>query len=177
MINLIPWTQRVFEFGQPIGAFPAILERLRGTPARASEIVAGVPEDVLSNPINEGWSPKEHLGHLVDLESLDSARLQQFLIRTAVLSPADARNLATEEAGHGRVPVQQILRRMRTGRDALVGKLERLTEGDVAIAALHPRLQRQMRIVDWAWFVAEHDDHHLASARRAIRETLARRNE
>jgi hypothetical protein len=177
MINQIAWTQRVFEFGPPVGTFPTILERLRGTPVRASEIVAGVPEDVLGNPINERWSAKEHLGHLADLESLDLARLQQFLSRTAVLSAADVQNLATKEAGHGRVPIQQILRRLRAGRDALVGKLERLTEEDVAIAALHPRLQKQMRLVDWAWFVAEHDDHHLASARRAIQETLARRNE
>jgi hypothetical protein len=27
---------------------------------------------------------------------------------------------------------------------------------------VHPRLQQPMRVVDMAFFVAEHDDHHLA---------------
>jgi hypothetical protein len=29
---------------------------------------------------------------------------------------------------------------------------------EVAAAALHPRLQRRMRVIDMAYFVAEHDD-------------------
>jgi hypothetical protein len=28
--------------------------------------------------------------------------------------------------------------------------------------ALHPRLNVPMRVLDWAYFIAEHDDHHLA---------------
>jgi len=28
--------------------------------------------------------------------------------------------------------------------------------------ALHPRLQQPMRVLDMAFFTAEHDDHHLA---------------
>jgi hypothetical protein len=66
VIALIPWTHREFNFDLPLGLFPAIVERLRGTPARASEIIAGVPDEVLGNRINGKWAAKEHLGHLVD---------------------------------------------------------------------------------------------------------------
>jgi len=33
----------------------------------------------------------------------------------------------------------------------------------VVKTAWHPRLKVRMRLVDLAYFVAEHDDHHLAS--------------
>lgn len=174
MINVIPWTQREFNFNQPIGVFPVIVERLRGTPARASEIIAGVSEEVLSNRVNGKWAAKEHLGHLLDLDALDQTRLQEFLERVPSLSPADPSNRATEQARHRETPIQDLLRRMRTGRLALVSKLEQLTEDQVAIAALHPRLQKRMRLVDWAWFVAEHDDHHLAQARRCVSQQTGR---
>ena len=44
----------------------------------------------------------------------------------------------------------------------LVSKLRSLTDEDLEKKSLHPRLKIQMRIVDLAYFVAEHDDHHLA---------------
>jgi|SRR5271169_3406603 len=56
----------------------------------------------------------------------------------------------------------------RQGCLARLRKLEVLTEDEVARTALHPRLQQPMRLLDWAYFVAEHDDHHLALARQAI---------
>jgi hypothetical protein len=174
VIALIPWTQREFNFDLPLGLFPAIVERLRGTPARASEIIAGVPDEVLGNRINGKWAAKEHLGHLVDLDALDHTRLQEFLKRAGTLSPADMRNQATEEARHRDTPIGEILLRMRKGRLALVSKLEQLTEEHVAIPMLHPRLQKRMRLVDWVWFIAEHDDHHLAHARRCIWEQIGR---
>ena len=175
MIALIPWTQREFNFDQPLGVFPAIVERLRGTPARAWEIIAGVPEEVLGNRINGKWAAKENLGHLVDLDALDHRRLREFLKCAATLSPADMQNQATEEARHGDTPIGEILLRMRTGRLALVSKLEQLTEEHVAIPMFHPRLQKRMRLVDWVWFIAEHDDHHLAHARRCIWEQIGRK--
>ncbi len=153
MIDLIPWTQREFVFDQPVGTFPAVVERLRGTPARAAELVVGLPEEVLGNRVNEKWSVKEHLGHLVDLEALDEKRLREFQNRVAVLSPADIGNQTTEHANHRATPIAELLGRLRAGRIALVQKLEELTDDEVAVIAVHPRLKKQMRIVDWdlAW--------------------------
>jgi uncharacterized damage-inducible protein DinB len=173
MIDPIPWTQRKFDFDQPLGMFPAIVERLRGTPARATALVAGIAEEELGSRVNEKWSVKEHLGHLVDLEALDKKRLGEFQNRVAVLSPADMGNRATEEGKHRETPIAEILERMRSGRIALVQKLEQLTPDEVAIVAVHPRLQQPMRLLDWAYFVAEHDDHHLVHARKAIREQVS----
>jgi hypothetical protein len=168
MIKPVAWMDREFIFDQPVSLFPALLERLRGTPARATELVAGLSEDMLATRVNGKWSVKEHLGHLIDLHSLDQKRFREFLERAQVLSPADLGNRVTENANHRQVPMADILRRLRAGRHELVRKLEALTEEEVAITALHPRLQKPMRLLDWAYFVAEHDDHHLARARQVI---------
>jgi uncharacterized damage-inducible protein DinB len=168
MIPQTAWLDRQFAFDLPIGTFPPLLERLRGTPVRAKELVTGLPDDLLARRVNDKWSVKEHLGHLVDLAPLDDRRLNEFLHRAEVLSAADMENRVTEIADHRRVSVAKIIHRLTAGREALVRRLEELKEDEVGIVAIHPRLQKPMRLVDWVYFVAEHDDHHLAQARRAI---------
>ena len=172
MIEPIPWTSREFTFDLPVGAFPAVLERLHGTPARAAALVSDVPEKMLSHRVHGKWSVKEHLGHLVDLEELDQKRLREYLSCAAVLSPADIGNRSTESANHRQNAIQEILRSMRDGRHLLLETLERLTTEEITVTAIHPRLHKPMRLIDWAYFVAEHDDHHLAHARRTIREQI-----
>jgi uncharacterized damage-inducible protein DinB len=171
MITQTAWLDRKFVFDLPIGTFPMLLERLRGTPPRAKELITGLPDEMLATRVNDKWSVKEHLGHLVDLEPLDVRRLSEFLNHAEILSAADIENHATESADHRRVPMMEIIRRLTVGREELVRRLELLTEEQVVIVAIHPRLQKPMRLMDWVYFVAEHDDHHLAQARRAITAT------
>jgi len=77
---------------------------------------------------------------------------------------------ATENGNHRQVPVADLTRRLAAGRDRLIRRLEILTEMEVEITARHPRLQKPMRLLDWAYFLAEHDDHHLALARGVTAE-------
>ena len=50
----------------------------------------------------------------------------------------------------------------RTARDALVRELETFPDDGMSFAAMHPRLKAAMNVTDLAYFVAEHDDYHLA---------------
>lgn len=168
MVPQTAWLDRKFVFDLAIGTFPSLLERLRGTPVRTEVLVTGRPERMLATRVNNKWSVKEQIGHLADLESLDGRRLSEFLNHADVLSAADMENRATEIADHRSVPIADIIRRLATSREDLVRRLEGLTEDQLEIVALHPRLQKPMRLLDWAYFVAEHDDHHLAQARRVI---------
>lgn len=168
MITLGAWTARTFAFDLPCSAFPAVLERLRGTPPRAADLVAGAGEPVLDQRIGDAWSVKENLGHLSDLHTLDARRLREFLDGAAVLSPADPENRATETGQHRRAPIGVVLDRLRVTRADLVGQLEALGEDDVARTVMHPRLHQRLRLLDWMQFVAEHDDHHLARARQIL---------
>src|SRR5690606_17126245 len=97
MIKPMPWIGRSFVFGLDPAAFPMVLERLRGTPARAAALVDGLPETLLASGWEGSWSVKEHIGHLADLDELDQARLDDFLARRPVLSAWDVANPKTEE--------------------------------------------------------------------------------
>lgn len=162
------WFDRSFTFGLPLGAFPAVIERLRGTPARAAELVAGVPAQMLTRRTDGKWSVQEHIAHLADLGMLDDKRLEDFLAGATNLSPADLTNRATEDADHNRLPIAIVLERLGTGRMDLVRRMDALTEDEVGRTAIHPRLKQPMRLMDWAIFVADHDDHHLAHVHQAL---------
>ena len=43
-----------------------------------------------------------------------------------------------------------------------MGRLDAYDEAFVQRTALHPRLKEQIRVIDLVFFIAEHDDHHLA---------------
>ncbi|MGH9412618.1 MAG: DinB family protein, partial [Terriglobales bacterium] len=163
-----PWTQRTFRFDAPAGVFPAIVERLRGTPARAAALAAGWPEDVLGERRAGKWSAKDHIGHLAVLSEVDALRLDDFLQRRPLLSPADTSNPGTEAAQFPRVPMAAILDTFASRRAGLIRLLEPLDEIEVSITAVHQRLQTPIRLLDWASFVADHDDHHLAMARALL---------
>ena len=52
---------------------------------------------------------------------------------------------------------------------SFVAQLEAMDEETIALTAQHPRLQQPMRVIDMALFVAEHDDHHIASITEILR--------
>ncbi len=78
MIEPIRWFERTWTFSLPAGAFPAVLERLRGTPARAVRADVGSAGGHPQRPHRIGaWSAKEHLAHLDDLHDLDEKRFDR----------------------------------------------------------------------------------------------------
>jgi hypothetical protein len=167
MIQMV-WTERKFSFDFPIGVFPGIIERLRGTPARIAELVQDVPHNMLTRRFNNQWSVNEHVGHLIDIDELDHTRLDEFLAGAAQLSAADMSNRRTYDAKYNDVLTGTLIDYLRARRHELVERLEALSDHEVGLRALHPRLQVQMRVIDWTYFVAEHDDHHLARIRELI---------
>ncbi len=164
-MNRTKWVEREFDFNLPVGVFPCVLERLRGTPARVEELARGLSPETLTKRRDGKWSAQEHVGHLYDLDELHEGRLEDYARGLEVLRAADMANRKTEEGGHNDARVEDLCALFRAARASFVRRLEALTEEEVARSALHPRLGRQMRVIDLALFVAEHDDHHLASIR------------
>ena len=162
MIPQTKWFDRTWEFNFPVGYFPVILERFRGTPARIEELVKSFPAEIITVRIGEAWSIQEHIGHLLDLSDLDEQRLSDYLMGTETLSPADVENKKTYESNYNAQALQHILRAFRNSREKIVQKLEQLTDEQVGRIAIHPRLKQSLRLVDWLYFMAEHDDHHIA---------------
>jgi uncharacterized damage-inducible protein DinB len=156
------WVDRKFTFDTPVELFPVVVERLRGTPARLEERARTITPAHLTRRDGDHWSIQEHAGHLLDMDELHAARLDDFRARLAVLRAADMANRKTYDADHNAKPIDGILREFRRERLAFVEQLDAWPEADLGFAALHPRLKQPMRVIDTALFVAEHDDHHLA---------------
>lgn len=184
------WYDRKFEFSFPVELYPDLCVRLRGTPARLEEMVRGcpaerlvratarempraivseiVPETVRATtrampPAAEGkWSAQEHAGHMLNLEPLWLARVEDYLGSRDELSVADLSNRGTFEARYNERALPEILAAFRRARLTMVDRLERVDTELFGRTLLHPRLKTPMRLVDHLFFVAEHDDHHLA---------------
>jgi hypothetical protein len=161
-VNRIKWTDRRFDFNFPAGIYPEMIERVRGTPARLEDLLHDLAPETLTRQANGRWSMQENAGHLLDLESLVSQRIDEYLAGNTALHAADMSNRKTHEASHNNVPIDSILKTFRTARHDIVQRLESFDPEIFARAALHPRLNVQMRLVDMLFFQAEHDDYHLA---------------
>jgi hypothetical protein len=162
------WFERRFEFNVPVDQYPNLCIRLWGTPARLEELFRGISRDVVVRRPTAKWSAQEHAGHLLDLESLWMARVDDLLAGRDRLTVADLTNRKTHEADHNARLLTEILEEFRSARFYLVNRLGTLRPADFARSALHPRLKQPMRLVDHLYFAAEHDDHHLATIRELI---------
>jgi uncharacterized damage-inducible protein DinB len=155
------WFDRTFELGLGVDMAPELLDRLRSTPERLADAVRGLPVDVLTRRPEGKWSIQENAGHLFDLESLWDQRLDDYEAGALELHPADLENRKTHEAAHNDRPITDILADFRLIRGRIVDRLAGMSPTELARTALHPRLRQPMSVVDFCFFVAEHDDHHL----------------
>ncbi|NOY88176.1 MAG: DinB family protein [FCB group bacterium] len=156
------WVERQFEFGLPASLFPNIIERLSGTPVRIEEKIQSIPAALLTKKIANTWSIQENVGHLLDLESLWEKRLNEILNGEKELCSADLGNESVYSKQYNDKSIKLILNDFREVRQKIVNRLMNLNEQQITLSAMHPRLQKPMRIIDLFSFVVEHDDHHLA---------------
>ncbi|MEM9935822.1 MAG: DinB family protein, partial [Bacteroidota bacterium] len=118
------------------------------------------------------WSIKEEVGHLWDLEPLWLARMHDILSGREDLTVADLTNRKTHEAGHNERRLGVLMQAFELERGKLLSLLRVGTEADGLKAAKHPRLGTPMTLMDLAYFVAEHDDHHLARIQAILKSTI-----
>ncbi|GAB5527267.1 MAG: hypothetical protein Roseis2KO_51390 [Roseivirga sp.] len=157
------WFDRKFAFDHLKGTFPSIYERLDGLLLRLEHKLSSIPVAHLETKIEGRWSIKEHVGHLLDLEDLWIARMEDFHNGKTALSPADLENRKTHEAGHNQRSIEELTRALTQKRAVLLALCKKSEHRAEVLTALHPRLKQPMRLIDLAYFVAEHDDHHLAA--------------
>jgi uncharacterized damage-inducible protein DinB len=169
MIQQTPWFERTFNFDFAVTDFPVIFSRLEGSLFRLQAILMNADDDHCGYN-KDGWSVKEHLGHLYDLEDLWWKRLQDFLDRKEILSPADLTNTKTKEAGHNEKTVERLMQQFVLERQRLLETVYDFDRGTLGLKSVHPRLRQPMRLIDSLLFVAEHDDHHIAKISGLLRK-------
>ncbi len=172
-ISHTKWFEREFPTGLPAATFPNLLERLRGGPAVYRDRVHALTREVLVEKPGDAWSIQENVGHVLDLEPLWFLRVEDILAGAETLRPTDLANTKTFAASHNAAPIEFLLGTFSRHRKGLIDLLESLTEADLSRTALHPRLQTPMTIVDLAYFVAEHDIHHLVRISQLLRADIS----
>ncbi len=165
------WITRTFPVITDNGLLPGIMERLEGTPARIETKVRGLSADRLEFKPADKWSIKEEIGHLGDLEPLWLGRIDDFEAGLGELRPADMSNKKTYEADHQKKDIMELVGYFTSQRNELVRRMRDLNGDILSRISMHPRLKTPMRVVDLAYFVAEHDDHHLANISAIIHGT------
>ena len=169
MIAQTPWFDRRFHFDFPLSNFPVIFSRLEGAIFRLQMILANADEEI-SSFSKEGWSVKEELGHLWDLEEMWWIRLQDFLDGKDSLTVADLNNSKTKEAGHNEKSLEFLMQGFVRERQRMLEHIYAFERPTLALTAVHPRLQQPMRLIDALYFIAEHDDHHIAKISALLRK-------
>lgn len=162
MVERTQWINRQFAFELSLWMYPNTVERVRGTLARLEDLTRSLSRDIVTRPDGRKWSIQEQAGHLLDLEGLGMSRLDDYEAGRETLTAADMENRKTHEANHNADTIENILARFRKERMEFVRRLDVYDEAFVQRMALHPRLKVRIRVIDLAFFIAEHDDHHLA---------------
>ena len=169
MIQQIPWFDRKFNFDFPVTLFPVIFSRLEGTVFRLHTLLMNADDEQCSISTN-GWSVKEHIGHLYDLEDLWMKRLGDFIQNSPTLTVADLNNTKTKTANHNDKTVEQLLQQFTVERQQTLEYIYPFDEAGLEKVSVHPRLKQEMRLIDSLLFVAEHDDHHVAVISTILRK-------
>ena len=158
----IKWFERKFDFSFEQNIFPSIIERLDGTAIRLQSKVQQMSSDLLEIKLDQRWSIKENIGHLIDLEPIWQERLVDILENKKYLRSVDLENKKTDLARHNEKEISELLSEFHNSRNMTLNDLSKINEKEIFKSALHPRLEKPMRTMDLFLFVAEHDDHHLA---------------
>lgn len=156
------WFKREFQPIADDGRLTTIIERLDGTEYRLIGKLADDEGPDLTIKPNGKWSILEEIGHLYTLEPLWLRRVRDIIAEKETLSEADLTNKATDKGKFNTKDLEDLLDEFGERREELLSLLRKLKPEDMQKSAKHPRLETPMRIIDLAYFVAEHDDHHLA---------------
>ena len=163
------WFERTFDLSFGPEMYASIYEQLSSAPERLKQAVAGVPEEVLMVKPGGKWSIKEHAGHLSVLEPLWRIRFQDIREKKPTMTVADLNNQTTSAAGFNDYDIIALAHRFATERYTTLSLLNSINVLDDASTSMHPRLKISMRMIDLAYFVAEHDEHHIAVIREMSR--------
>jgi DinB superfamily len=168
----VPWSQRKFDYGRSLDELPVLLERVQGTTARLSAVLSRQPLQNLHLRVQGKWSVMEHIGHLITLQDRFEPRVDDFELRRDRLSDINLKDQQPIIQGHRLRAVGDVLEEFRLKRLAFAKRVERLHRGALEHVAYHACQDRSMRPMDMLFWIAEHDDHHLASIRGLLTSSL-----
>lgn len=171
-MNPVPWSQRTLDYGRSLDELPVLLERIQGTSARLNALLAGQPMENFHLQVHGKWSVMEHIGHLITLQDRFEGRAEDFEHHRSSLCDINLRDQARTLQGHRLRALGDVLEEFRLKRIAFAQRVAGFQRRALEHVAYHPCQNKPMRPVDMLLWIAEHDDHHLASVRGILRSSL-----
>jgi uncharacterized damage-inducible protein DinB len=162
------WISRQWEFGQTAEDALDSLQLLSGTAEKMHALVHRSDPEKLRQRVDDKWSVNEHAGHLLTMESLWIARLDDFVLGRPTLRPWNGTNADTEAAEFNRQRLGKIISDFAEIRASHLQLLEKFRPAFLSMQAYHERLNRTMTLADHLYFMAEHDRHHLSTIEKLI---------
>ena len=142
-------------------SFGAIVQHLKETPDKLEEVIANMPADVLVFKPEGKWSIQEHIGHLLCIESLWIARLDDLVLGHESVRPWNGTNADTDAARFNEQNIKAILRDFKNIRDMHATMLQGLTDKAEILVSRHPDNGKTLRLLDHVWMMLQHDREHL----------------
>ncbi len=144
-----------------MGLSESMVARLRGQLEGLAFLLGGASAEQLQRrPPSGKWSAHENLAHLARYHQVFRERLQRILDEER---PALGRYRAEEDPGWPPWPVRDpddVQRQLRTLRNDLVARVERLTPEQLGRTGVHP-VFGEMTVPQWIEFFLLHEGHHL----------------
>lgn len=164
----IPWSERQLPVGKGPEEWPVLLERMQGTPHRLAVLFRHQPIERLVLRMQEGWSPLEHVAHLLHLDQRFQERVDDFVQRRPRLCAIELHDQERVLRSQRERMPGDLIEEFRLSRLHLVRRLRALDDAVLRHRAAHPCRGIAMGPVDMALWIAEHDDHHLATVRARL---------
>jgi hypothetical protein len=134
---------------------------LEAFPEKLAAEISSLPKEALLDKPNGKWSIQEHAGHLLSIESLWIARLDDFMLRHETMRAWNGTNEETDQAQFNFQTLSSILRDFSEVREAHC-RMVRLSIGKLADwQCLHPTTGESVTFEQHLLTMAEHDEQHL----------------
>ncbi len=161
-LPVTPWLERDWRIWQPSIPLESVCDALMAFPQRLSDTVMACDASKWTAQTGEAWSVQEHVGHLLAMESLWIARIDDFVMGSDVLRPWNGHNNDVRMARFNDQKMGALLRDFKDTRSAIVEFSAELIDQRIGRLVLNERLDRRFSLYDHLAFIAEHDAHHLA---------------
>ncbi len=162
------WLDKTWNFERSVAQYKENLDFLGNSPASIRAIISGKSENELTSKPDGKWSINEHIGHLLTMESLWIARLDDFVLGKSILRPWNGTNSDTDAGEFNKQRSGKILEDFESIRFVHIGALQKLESKSTELKCFHERLQRDLNLADHVLFMKEHDEHHLQIIRKKL---------
>jgi uncharacterized damage-inducible protein DinB len=156
-----PWLERDWHLWKSTDDTETILEALGRFPESLKEHIDLLDSTIWIKQADGKWSIQEHVGHLLAMESLWIARIDDFVMGHEFLRPWNGNNNDVLLAQFNVQKMRALLRDFDDTRSRIVNFLTEILPDYKNSTVRHERLNRAFSLHDQISFMHEHDCHHL----------------